>query len=195
MSDNSSSTNTPTATINDTYLSGYHTPWMLPVIPCFEGPPINLTCGRFTTRTGLSTSMFYFVNRTTGLCYAPSFTISECAAKENYEDAFSTSLLLHNSVALLYCGSISHPHIIFSGRCHIKNRYHNSSDHHMCTPWVTSASDLNNFCSPLQSDSTVNYDPQKYFLNFPMAYLTVSCYPTKICLDFSSGDIFDIDMK
>ena len=57
------------------------------------------------------------------------------------------------------------------------------------------ASDSNNFINPLQSDSTMNYDIHKYFLKFPMAHLTTGASPKKICLDFSSGDTVDLDMK
>ena len=49
--------------------------------------------------------------------------------------------------------------------------------------------------SPLQYDSTVNSDPHKYFLDFPMDYLTADAYTTKVCLDFSSGYTVDIDIK
>ena len=75
------------------------------------------------------------------------------------------------------------------------NWYCNSLDRHLCTTWGTLASDSKNLFSPLKSDSTVNYDPQKYFLNFPAAHLNAATSPTKICLDFSSGDTVDIEMK
>ena len=48
------------------------------------------------------------------------------------------------------------------------------------------------FFIPLQSDGTMNYDPQKYFLNFPISHLNVAPFVTKICLDFSSGDTVDL---
>ena len=80
------------------------------------GPPINLIGGIFITVTGLSASIIYFVNRTTGRCSAPYFTIDEYASKETYVDALSTSLSLHNSVALLYYGRISNSHIILDGQ-------------------------------------------------------------------------------
>ena len=54
------------------------------------GLPINLTGGRFTTRIGLSTFILYFVNSTAGGWPAPSFTNSECAAKDTSVDEFYT---------------------------------------------------------------------------------------------------------
>ena len=59
----------------------------------------------------------------------------------------------------------------------------------------TLASDSNNVFSPFRSDSTVNYTPHKYFLNFMMEHLTVDDSPTKLCLEFSCGDTVDIDIK
>ena len=91
MSNNSSSTGTPTAVTNATDISGSHAFLMFPVLTYLEWPLINLTGGGFTTRTGLSESMFYFVNITTGWWSASSFTIDGCAAKETSVDAFSTS--------------------------------------------------------------------------------------------------------
>ena len=69
------------------------------------------------------------------------FTISECAAKEIYVDELSTSLFLHDSVALFYRDSISHSQIILAGQFHITNLYCNSLDHHLCTTWGSLASD------------------------------------------------------
>ena len=57
------------------------------------------------------------------------------------------------------------------------------------------ASDSKNFCIPLQSDSNVNYDPHKYFLNFPMAHLTEAASPTKVCIKFFSRNPVDIEME
>ena len=195
ISDNASYTGTPTDIITATNLSGSHTTWMFNVLPCFEGPHINLTGGRFTTITGLSASMLYFVNRTTGWWSAPSFTIDGCACKETSGDAIYTSLLLHDSGALLYCDSISHYHIILAGCYHITNWYWKNSSRHLCTIWGTLASDSKNVFSPLKSDTTVNYDTHKYFLNFPMAHLTASTSPKNPCVDFYSGDTVDTDMK
>ena len=65
----------------------------------------------------------------------------------------------------------------------------------MCTTWGTLASDSTKKISPLQSDSTMNYAPHKYLLNFLMARLTADYSPTKLCLDFSIADTVDIDMK
>ena len=50
-------------------------------------------------------------------------------------------------------------------------------------------------CSSIQYDSTVNYAPYKYFLNFTIAHLIAAASPTKLCLDFSSGSTVDLDMK
>ena len=88
---------------------------MLPVLQCLVGTPINLTGGIITNGTGLSAPIFYFVNRTIGLWSALSSATSKCATKDTSVNAFSTSLSLHNSVALLYCESMSHSHIILSG--------------------------------------------------------------------------------
>ena len=88
---------------------------MLPIIYQFMGPPINLTGGIFTTVTGLSESILYFVNWTTVRWYYPYFINDECASKENSVDALSTSFYLHNYVALLYCGIIPKSQIILSG--------------------------------------------------------------------------------
>ena len=41
----------------------------------------------------------------------------------------------------------------------------------------------------------MNPDPQKYFLDFPMSHLTATASPTKLCLEFSSGDTVDLEMK
>ena len=41
----------------------------------------------------------------------------------------------------------------------------------------------------------MNYDTEKYFLNLPIAHLTVADFTTKICIDFSSGDTVHIEMK
>ena len=65
-------------------------PLMLPVLPCFVEPPINLTGRIFTTGTGLSASIFYFVNITTGIWSALYFTITECGDDDTSVDAFST---------------------------------------------------------------------------------------------------------
>ena len=139
--------------------------------------------------------MLSFVNITTGWWSAPSFTIAKCAVKETSVDAFSASLNLHDYVALLYCDSMSHSHIILAVRCHITNWYCNSSDCHLCTTWGTLGSDSNNLCSLLQSEISMNSDPYKFFLNFPMAHITEAISTTKLCPDFSSGDNVDIEME
>ena len=141
MSNNASSTGTTTTFTTSTDLSGSHSPWMFPVLTYFEGPTINLTCGIFNTGTGLSESMFYFVNRSTVWWSTPSFTIDGRASKETSVDTVYTSLFLHAYVDFLYCDSMSHSHIILAGRCHITNRYCSSSARHLCTTWGTLASD------------------------------------------------------
>ena len=65
-SEKASPTGIHTVVITDTDISGSQDPCMLPVIPCLVGTPINLTGGRITTVTGLYSSIFYFMNRTTG---------------------------------------------------------------------------------------------------------------------------------
>ena len=51
------------------------------------------------------------------------------------------------------------------------------------------------FGSLLKSDSTVNSDHHKYFLRFPMVHLTAAAYTTNLCLEFSSGNTIDLEMK
>ena len=41
----------------------------------------------------------------------------------------------------------------------------------------------------------MKYDLQKYFLNFPVTHLTADASPTKLCLEFSSGDTIDLKMN
>ena len=41
----------------------------------------------------------------------------------------------------------------------------------------------------------MNYDPNKYFMNFPMAHLTAFSFPAELCIDFYSGNTVDLDMK
>ena len=168
---------------------------MFPVLPWFEGQPINLAGGIFTTGSGLSASMLYFLNRTTGWRSATAFTISTCYANYTSVDAFSTSLFIHYSIDLLYCESMSHSHIILAGWCHIPNWYCKSFSRHLCTAWGIFDSHSKDFWSPLKSDSTVNTDTHKYFLIFPIAHLTVASSPKNIYLDFSSGNTVDIEMK
>ena len=118
-----SSNGTPTMVIKDTDLYASQDPCMLPVLSWLVGPPINLTGGIFTTGTGLSAFIWSFVNRTTGWWSAPSFTIAYFSANETSVDAFSMSLSLQYSVALLYRDSMSHSHIILVCRCQITNFY------------------------------------------------------------------------
>ena len=47
----------------------------------------------------------------------------------------------------------------------------------------------------LQSDITVNCAPHNYFQGYAMAHLTMASYPTKLCLEYSSGDTIDLEMK
>ena len=180
-------------TRNDIY--GSNDSYLVPVTPFLVGPPINRTGGRFTTRTGLYASILSFVHITTVWWSAPSLIIDGCDTKKTSVDASPTSLFLHNFVALFYCDRISHSHIILSGWCHIMNWYCKNSARHLCTTWVTLNSDSKNFCIPLQYESTVNSDAHKYFLNFPMSRITVDAFPTKLCLEFYSGDTVDLEMK
>ena len=87
--------------IKATDISGSQAPFILHVLPCLVVPPINLTGGRFTTGTGLSSFILSSLNRTTGRWSAFFFTTAECAAKYTYVDALSTPLSLHYFVALL----------------------------------------------------------------------------------------------
>ena len=80
ISENFSSTGTPTAVITATNISGSQDLYMMPVIYCFVGTPINLTSGGFSTGTDLSASILYFVNRTTGGWQATYFTNDMCVA-------------------------------------------------------------------------------------------------------------------
>ena len=41
----------------------------------------------------------------------------------------------------------------------------------------------------------MNSDPHKFSLNFPMAHLNAFVSPKKTCLELSTGDTVDIDMK
>ena len=106
---------TPNVVITATVISCCQAPFMFHTLPFFVGPPINLTCGIFTTGTFLSVSMLSFVNSTTVRWYAPYFTNDECDNKDTYVDALSTLLSLHYSVALLYCEKILYSRIILAG--------------------------------------------------------------------------------
>ena len=61
--------------------------------------------------------------------------------------------------------------------------------------WATFDSNSKNFFILLQLDSTLNSDPLKNFLNFPISHLAVSVSTTKLCLEFSSDDTVDLEMK
>ena len=80
----SSSTDTPTVVITATNISGYQDPCMFPVLPWFVVMPINFTGGIFTTGTGLSASMLYFVNRTTGRWSVPYVANYDCDSKDTF---------------------------------------------------------------------------------------------------------------
>ena len=58
--------------------------------------------------------------------------------------------------------------------------------------WGTLDSDTSIYFITLQLDSTVNSAPHKYCLKFPMSHLTAAASPTKLCLEFYSGDTVDI---
>ena len=145
----SSSTGTPTVVIIATNLSVSWAPFVLPVIPWFLGPPINLISGRFTTVTCLFASVLYFVNRTTGIWSYIYFTNAECASKDTSSVELYISLSLHDSVTLLYRNSMSHSDIILYVRCHIMNWYCRNLARHLCTTWVTLANYSNVFFIPL----------------------------------------------
>ena len=133
MSDNTSYTGTPTAFTTATDICVSKSPFMIPVISCLLGTPINLTSGRFTTGTGLSEYIFYFVNISTGRWSALYFIIAECSANDTSVDEFYTSFSLHDSMDFMQRDSISHSHIILAGRCHITNGYCNNLARHLCT--------------------------------------------------------------
>ena len=98
MSEDSSSTGTPTAITTATYLYGPQDPKMFPVIPCFVVPPANFNDGIFPTKIILSASKISFVNITTGRLSAPSFTNADYAAKETSVDAFP-----HHCLSTILC--------------------------------------------------------------------------------------------
>ena len=148
MSDNNSSTGTPTAVTTATDLSGSQDPQMLPVILWFVGPHVKFNDGRFTNKIGFSASKLSFVNGANVWWYISLIASYGCADKNIYVDAFFTSFSLHNSVALVYSYSIPHYNIIIAGRCHITNWYCNNSACHMCTTCVTLASYWNIFQFP-----------------------------------------------
>ena len=75
-------------------------------------------------------------------------------------------------------------HIILSRWRYITNRYCSSSSHHLCTTWGMLVSDLNFFCSPLQSEITMNAAPYTYLLNFTMYPLSAAASPKKLYLEF-----------
>ena len=141
ISDKAYYTGTTTVVITATNIYELQDLHMIPVITCLVGTRINLTCGRFTTRTGLSAPILYFVNRTTVRFSDHSFRIYGCDDKDNSVDAFITSLSLHDYVVLLYHDRISKYHIILSGWCNIANWYCNNLARHLCTTWGTLAHD------------------------------------------------------
>ena len=195
ISAKASSTGIHTVVITATDISGSKDTYTPTFITCLVGPHLNLTGGRITTGTGLYASIFSFVNITTGWWYAFSFAIDECAAKDTSVDAFSVSLYLHNYVVFLCRDSMLHPHIILTGQCYTTDWYYNNLVRRLCTTWGKLASDSNIFCSPLKSEISVNFDPHKYFVKISVDHLTVAASTTDICLDFSSGDTVDLEMK
>ena len=126
ISAKASSTGSPTVVITATDIYGSKAPFMMPFIPSFVELPINLISGIFSTGTGLSVLVIYFVNITTVRWYATSFSNTYCAVKDTSSNASYTKLSLHDSVALFYCVSVSHSHIILSIRHHITNWYYNN---------------------------------------------------------------------
>ena len=194
MRDNASSTVTLTVVNTATNISKSQAPWMLPVIPCFVGSPINLTGGRFTTRTGLSASILYFVNNITGRWFTPLKKLEVCC------QGHFCWCIVHIIVSPWFCFFVVLQQNItlqhkFWWPCHITNWFCNNSYHHLCITWSKLASDSNSFCIPLQSDSTLNSDPQKYFLHFFLAHPTLADSTTNICLDFSYGNTIVLEIK
>ena len=134
------------------------------------------------------------MNRTSGRWYNPYFTNYGFSSKETSVYSFSTSFFLHNSVALLYCYRISHSCIILSGWFHIKIDIA-TINLTICVPRVVHYPLIKIFFSPLQSDSDVNSDPHKQLLRFTIYHLAAASSPKNLCLDFSSGDTVDLEMK
>ena len=73
ISSKASSTGTPTVVIISTNISGSQDTCMLSILNYFVGPPINLTCGRFTIGIGLSAYILSFLNTSTLRWSTPSF--------------------------------------------------------------------------------------------------------------------------
>ena len=109
MSENASCTDTSKAVTTFTYLSGYQAPLMLPFIPWFVVPLANFKGVRFITKIGVSASRLSFVNSTTGVWSAPSFTNADYSDKYTYVDAFSASFSLHDFVSFCIMTAYSTP--------------------------------------------------------------------------------------
>ena len=108
-------TGTPTSVTNATDISGYQSPLNMLVLTLFLVPPENFNGWRFLTKVGLYVYKIYFVNRTTGIWSAPSFTNDECADKNTSVDKTSTSFSLNDYMSLLYRDIILRSPTILSG--------------------------------------------------------------------------------
>ena len=157
--------------------------------------PAKYNGGRFPTKIGLSAYDIYFVNSTTVWWSITLIASAGCADKDLSVDALSTSFFLHNTLDLLYCDRISQSHIILDGLCHITNWYWNNLGRYLCATCGMLASNSNIFFIPLQSVINVNSAPHKYFLTFPIVHLTAATYTKNICLDFSSANTVDLEVK
>ena len=102
MSDKAHSTGTPNVATTATDIYGYQDPCLMPPSLCFVGSHTKLNSGISPTGIGLSVSIIYVVNSTTGGWSAPSFINNKCDAKYTSVGAFSTSLYLHDTVSLIY---------------------------------------------------------------------------------------------
>ena len=137
--------------------------------------------------------MIFFVNSRWVICCR--FTWYACTHNNTYIYAYFISFSLQYYMALFYCNSMPYSHIILAGKYYIKNCYCNNSSCHMRITWGTLASYSNNFCSTLKSDITVNYATHKDFLKLPMTHLNAADSPTKLCIEFYSGNTVDLETK
>ena len=142
----------------------------------------NLVYSVVYNQSGLSTSILFFVNRTTVKWSSPSFTNSECATNDTSVYAFSKLLSLHNSVAFIIIVTayftptsfLLAGAIIWIGTAKIRLD--------TCVPHGVHWPLIRRFYIKIQSDITVNSYPHKYFLNYSMDHLTAASSPTKRCL-------------
>ena len=126
ISDKEYSTGTPTVLITTANSFEYRSNLMLPIITYFFGTLKKFNYGIFTNVIDFPVSTISFVNIPNGRWSINSLTYNECFDKENSVDEFDTSIYLQEYSNLLYHDSMSHCHIILSGKLHIKNWYWNS---------------------------------------------------------------------